>query len=70
MTTNEAKKLLREYLTEFEIPFTKLTAKTVGFSDLARGDCVFVQVHGFSKWAEWVNVKCFAGHNGFCVESV
>lgn len=44
MTTHEAKRDCAIRLHAFGVPFIKLTAKTIGFQDLARLDCVFVQV--------------------------
>jgi len=45
MTANEAKKLVREALVEEKVSYSKLTARTVSFSDLARCSKVFVSVH-------------------------
>ena len=68
MTATIAKRLLAAFLTEtLGVSFEKLTAKTVGFQDLARTDCVFVTVHGFRDWAMWPEVKAFARNNGFRV---
>ena len=44
--TNEHKKTAAIILKGCGIAYDKLSAKTVGFSDLARADCVFVKVHG------------------------
>ena len=55
MTTNEAKKDLAKKLSDLNIPYTKLTAKTVGFQDLCRCDAVFVAVHG-AVWRKDANI--------------
>ena len=45
---NECKKTAAIILNGCGISFTKLSAKTVSFQDLARADCVFVKVHGLN----------------------
>ena len=42
----DAKALVRASLNRHHVSYIKLTAKKVGFSDLARGNAMFVKVHG------------------------
>ena len=69
MTTYQAKKIIRQALEQFGLSYTKLTARTVGFSDLARDSCIFVQIHGFEPSPIWSQLKEIAKCNGFCIES-
>lgn len=46
MTTHQAKADAKRRLTQAQVPFTKLTAHTVSFADLARCAPVFVTIHG------------------------
>lgn len=46
MTTTEAKRDAKQRLDKAGLAFTKLTAKTVNFTDLARCSPVFIDVHG------------------------
>jgi len=68
MTVNGAKKLLREYLNQEGLSYSKLTAKTVSLSDLARTSSVFVTVHGWKPGPAANDVKAFAHAGGFCVD--
>lgn len=68
MTPRQAKQLLASYLTENGLTFSKLTARTISFMDLARDGCVFVKLHGFNQWNQWDNIRGFAIKNGFRVE--
>jgi len=68
MNTKEAKKLLKDYLDTHHIPYTSLTAKTVNFTDLARGKGVFVTIKGFSPNPVAREIKDFARQNNFCVD--
>ena len=68
MTTNDAKKIVADKLNAMGLPEHKLTAKTVDFSDLARGEKVFVKVHGWKPCAKWDELKEAAKASGFMVE--
>lgn len=68
MTPNEAKKIIKAELERRTLPFTKLTAKTIGFQDLARGECIFVKIHGWQPNGQWSELKATAKQNGFCIE--
>lgn len=53
----DAKDLVRGELHGHGILYNKLTARIVSFSDLARGDAVFVKVHGAEPAARLQLVK-------------
>lgn len=46
MTASEAKAATKKELDNMGVAFTKLTAKTLSFTDLARGSAVMVTIHG------------------------
>lgn len=64
-TPANAKKLTAEKLSELGISYDSLSAKTVGFQDLARGSSVFVTVHGWKPNPAADTLKAFAKSNGF-----
>lgn len=64
-----AKKIIKAALEERGLSFEKLTARTASFSDLARGNCVFVKIHGWKPDSRWNELKELAKDNGFCLES-
>lgn len=68
MTPTKAKKIMREFLDKQGLPYEKLTARTVNFSDLARCQRVFVYIHGWQPSPRWSDVKEYAALNGFCVQ--
>jgi len=68
LTAHQAKKLLAQFLEEMEMPYTKLTAQTVGFVDLARTSCIFVMIHGWKPHPAASAIKEFARQHHFCVE--
>lgn len=45
MTIHDAKRDCQTRLTQFGIETFKITARTIGFSDLMRGDVIFVSLH-------------------------
>jgi hypothetical protein len=57
LTTHAAKRLLREELERRglrkKVSWTRLTVRTVDFTDLARARCVFVTVHGWT-WSRTI----------------
>lgn len=69
MTVNEAKWLIKAELERRKLPYTKLTARTIDFTDLARASCVFVKVHGWVPNPQWTELKAIAVANGFRIES-
>ena len=64
------KKLLKAELLRLNLQYDKLSAKTVGFSDLARCSMVFVAVHGAKGWqpTDWDTIELFARKNGFRIQ--
>lgn len=68
ISTTEAKKVTAVFLSEHALPYEKLSARTVGFSDLGRGDSVFVKVHGWTPDPAAGELRAHAHANGFCVE--
>jgi len=65
MTAAKAKKLLKAELDKRGLPYTKLTAKNVGFSDLARDECVFVTVHGWQPNPAASELEKLAKRDGY-----
>jgi hypothetical protein len=68
MTPNAAKKIIRQALEERQLPFARLTARTVGFVDLARDSKIFVAIHGWQPNPTWDELQRVAHSNGFCIE--
>jgi hypothetical protein len=68
MTPNAAKKIIRAELEARKLPYTKLTAKTIGFVDLARDSKIFVSIHGWKPNPAWDELQRVAHSNGFCIE--
>ena len=69
MTPYKAKQIIKSELGELGLPYTKLTARTVGFSDLARTSCIFVKVHGWKPGPAWGALETLAVEHGFRVEA-
>lgn len=70
LTARQARKLIMDELEQLRssglsIPYDKVTAKTVDFSDLARAKCVFVTVHGWKPNRSFEYLKAFAIRHGF-----
>lgn len=70
VTPSEAKKIVKNWLAEHGLSARGLSARTVGFSDLARGAAVFVTVRGFSSSNpdDFRALKEFAKASDFLVE--
>ena len=73
ITVHEAKRLVKQALSDRRLSFTRLTARTIDFTDLARCQRVFVTVHGW-QWTrqskpQWAEIKLMAGEHGFNVEA-
>lgn len=49
MTTNEAKRAVKSELDAMGVTYTKLTAKTWDFTDLAGGSSARVTIHGIDE---------------------
>jgi len=69
MTINAMKKIIREKLASLDMD-NKLTAKTVGFMDLARANMVFVKVHDWKPNPVANDLELLARTNGFRIEFV
>jgi hypothetical protein len=69
MTPSEAKRIIKSELEKRGLPFTRLSAKTIGFSDLAGGECIFVHVHGWQPNPIWGELETLAQQNGFRIEA-
>jgi hypothetical protein len=69
MKPNEAKKIIKAELEKRSLPFTKLTSKTIDFTDLAREARVFIKIWGWQPNPAMKEIKEFATSKGFCVET-
>ena len=69
MTPSEAKKIIRAELDKYKIADVGLSARTVSFQDLARGQAVFVKLKNWKPNPLFNELKAIAHKNGFCVES-
>ena len=69
ITPAAAKKLLCGELDRLQLPYTRLTARTIDFTDLARARRVFVCVHGWKPSPAFDDLRLFARPHGFCVEA-
>ena len=67
ITIAKAKKVIKAVLDKHDLPYTKLTGRTVGFADLARTTCIFVTVHGWRPSPMWSELEKAAFEHGFCV---
>ena len=68
MNKEQAKKLIANKLTELGLPAYKLSAKTINFMDLARGECIFVKMHAWQPNSLWEQLDSVARANGFRIE--
>lgn len=68
MTATEAKRIIKSALDEKGLLYTKLTARTTDFTDLARAKCVFVKIHGWVGGPRWDELRDIAVQNGFRIE--
>ena len=68
MKANEAKKIIKQYLDGGNIPYTKLTARTIDFTDLMRAKRIFVKIYGWIPGEYYVGVKTFARHKNISLE--
>jgi hypothetical protein len=70
MTTHEAKRIIGRALQERKLAHSKLTAKTVSFTDLLRADCIFVTIHGWTPNPVFSELEAIAKSNGFCIDAI
>ena len=64
-----AKRIIATELQRLQLPILKLTARTVSFSDLARGQCIFVRIHNWQPNPLFEELRKAAVTNGFRVEA-
>jgi hypothetical protein len=69
MTPKEAKKIVRQYLDGENLPYSRLSATTISFSDLARCSEVLVLVHGWMSNPKWHDLVSLARRAGFTVDA-
>jgi hypothetical protein len=69
MTTHQAKKIVLAKLEAGRLKYTKVTARTINFTDLARDSKVFVQIHGWTPNPKWNDLEHLAHQHGFCIEA-
>ena len=69
MTAKQANSIIANKLVELGVSYTKLTARTISFSDLARTSCVFVKIHGWKPNPVIQELKELAVSHGFRVET-
>ena len=66
-TPGQAKKIVAEALARLGLPIHRLSAKTVGFTDLARGSKLFVTIHGWKPDPRAGDLERIGQQNGFIV---
>ncbi len=69
ITPPAAKKIIERELIARSVPFTKLAAQTVHFTDLARTSRIFVKIHGWQPNPVWGELKRIAVAHGFHIET-
>lgn len=69
MTPHKAKAIIRQKLRMLNLPPYYLTARTVSFSDLARGNKVWVAIHNWKPNPKWDDLNDIAHENGFRLET-
>jgi len=68
ITPRKAANITKTYLAIRNIPFTKVSARTIGFSDLLRCSRIWVRVEGTIRGAFWAELDKIAHDQGFYVE--
>jgi len=68
ITTHAAKKVIKEILDREHLPYTKLTARTIHFTDLARASCIFVLIHGWKMDPKAKLLTAAASEHKFVVQ--
>jgi hypothetical protein len=69
VTIPDAKTIVHDFLDKHELPYTRLSGKTVDFTDLARMRKIFIRIHGWLPNPIWAELKQLAQENDFCVEA-
>src|SRR6266446_460311 len=62
ITPPAAKKIIERELIARSVPFTKLAAQTVHFTDFARTSRIFVKIHGWQPNPVWGELKGLLSH--------
>jgi hypothetical protein len=65
-----AKKLIIDKLKELNLPYEKVTARTVSFSDLARDSKPLIIIHGWQPNPLWNKLLNLAKANNFCITNL
>ena len=69
MKAHEAKGIIKAELDKRELPYDRLSAKTISFVDMGRGDCVFVKIHGWKPSPVYGELEAIAKTHGFRIEA-
>jgi hypothetical protein len=69
ITPAKAKKIIIDKLNELHLPYDKVTAKTIDFTDLARASMIFVKIHGWKPNPLMGELEKVAKENGFRVDA-
>ncbi len=67
-STRRASSIIKAELVKRRLPFTRVHARTVDFTDLARAQAVFVIVEGWEPNPQAAEIKDIARAHGFHVE--
>lgn len=71
MTVNQVKQLVVAELANREIGFSKISAKSVSFADLARASAVFIEVRGvYQVIPDYEQLKAKVRAEGFILSIV
>lgn len=63
------KKIVKAFLDEHNLPYTKLTGRMVDFTDLLRSRGLFIKIHGWQGNPLWTQLEQLAKEHGFRVET-
>ena len=69
ITVAEAKALIWKFLDDNQLPYTKITGRTVDFEDLARDKKIFVKIWGWKPNGIFAVIHKIAQESDFCVET-
>lgn len=64
----QAKKAISNEMRRLGLPQCRLSARTIGFSDLARASMIFVRIHGWNPDPRAQDIENVARAGGFGVE--
>lgn len=68
ISARKAGSIIKTELVQRGLPFTRVTARTLDFTDLARAQAVFVTVNGWEPNPAAAELKQLARQHGFFVE--